>query len=143
MSSIISRLACIFVVVLVFLVSACSGPSPTTVPLGQQVSLAPGQSVSIGSESLDIKFVELVNDSRCASGVTCIWQGEVSCRLDITYLDTSYTKIITQPGLTSQPSSTEFNGYILRFNIQPYPTAGTTIKTSDYRLQITVEKKSS
>jgi hypothetical protein len=143
MSSKMFRTVLFFLLTLAFLLFASCSPSPTTTPLGREVSLAPGQSVSIDSESLEIKFVEVINDSRCASGVTCIWQGEVSGRLDITYRDVTYSKVVTQPGLTSDPSSSEFNGYVLRFNVQPYPTAGTPIKENDYRLQLTVDKKSS
>lgn len=138
-----SALFLFFLTTMMLFITGCSNPSPTTTALGRTVSLSPGQSVTIDGESLKIKFVEIINDSRCASGVTCIWQGEVSVRLDISYRDAAYTKVATQPGLTSNPSSFEFNGYLLHCNVQPYPTAGTTIKPGDYRLQLTVEKKSS
>lgn len=144
MSSKLFRPALFFLFTLsLLLAAACSpSPSPITSPLGKTVSLAPGRSVSLDGETLDIKFVEVINDSRCASGVTCIWQGEVSSRLEITYQGTVYTKVVTQPGLTSEPSSTEFNGYLFSFDVQPYPTAGTPIKDNEYRLQLTVDKKS-
>jgi hypothetical protein len=142
MSSKLFRTALFFILATALLLAAActSSPSPATASPGQEVSLTPGQSVSLAGESLKIKFVDVINDSRCASGVVCVWQGEVSARLEITYKSSTYTKVVTQPGLTSEPSSTEFNGYVLSCNIQPYPTAGTPIKKNDYRLKLIVEK---
>jgi hypothetical protein len=134
----------LLVVFSIFLIaSGCSQPGQITANLGQDVSIAVGQTVSLNGndESLKIKFTEVVSDSRCATGVECIWQGEVSCRLEITYRNVTNTKIITQPGLTSGPTSAEFNGYNLKFQVQPYPEAGKEIKNSEYRLQLTVDKK--
>ena len=133
---------CLLVVLLVLsVVSGCSQSGQVTIDPGQEVSIAIGQTVSISSEPVKIKFAEVINDSRCANGVECIWQGEVSCRLEITYRNTSYTKIITQPGLTADPSSADFNDYVLKFKVQPYPKAGKSIKSGDYRLHLTVDKK--
>ncbi len=142
-NKIITKTVFLLALCLVFILpAACTNsPSPTTTPLGKAVSLAPGQAVTIEGESLKIKFAEVINDSRCPSGATCIWQGEVSCRLEITYRENAFIKVITQPGLSADPATAEFNGYTLRFKVQPYPTAGASIKSKDYRLQLTAEKE--
>jgi hypothetical protein len=133
----------LLILLLLLTTLGCNRSNQVNVNLGQEVSIAIGQTLYFNNEPFKIKFVEIINDSRCAKGVECIWQGEVSSRLEITYKDNSYTKIITQPGLTTEPSSDDFNIYVLKYNVQPYPEAGKSIKPNDYRLQLTVDKKSS
>lgn len=110
-----------------------------TAYLGQEVELEIGQSVSV-EEEIKVKFIEVVNDSRCAKGTTCIWQGEVTCIVEITYLESLHRKILTQPGLTQEPSSVVFKEYSITFNVKPYPELGKDIKTDEYRLQLVIEK---
>ncbi len=48
--------------------------APTaTVPLGADVTLAPGDSVVIGQASLTMTFVGVTGDSRCPTNVQCVW----------------------------------------------------------------------
>lgn len=127
---------------LVLALTACSAQSAAkTANLGGQVALAPGQDVLVIGEPLRIEFAAVISDSRCPSGATCIWQGEASCRLKITYKNTVNTKIITEPGLSSQPTTTEFAGYEFQFQLQPYPQAGKDIDKNAYVLQLTVDRK--
>ena len=79
-------------------------------------------------------------DSRCPTGATCVWEGEVTVVLEITYQGESFTKTITQPGLTSQMSTVMFQEYIIKFNILPYPELDKEIKADEYRLQLVIDK---
>ncbi len=108
--------------------------------LGEEVDLKIGETVSIEDESLKIKFTEVVGDSRCPTGATCVWEGEVSCALEITYLDESYTKTIVQPGLTQQNSTDIFQEYEITFGVQPYPEVDKEIKHEEYRLQMVIDR---
>jgi hypothetical protein len=54
-----------------------------TATLDAPIQLAPGQSAAFKAEKLEVTFVEVVTDSRCASDVTCVWQGAVTVRLGI------------------------------------------------------------
>ena len=73
-------------------------------------------------------------------GATCIWQGEVTCIIEITYFESLHRKTITQPGLTQEPSKDVFKEYSITFNVLPYPELEKDIKTNDYRLQLVIEK---
>ncbi len=122
------------------LLAACSSqPAGSSVSLGQEFSLAPGQSAAIVGEPLKMRFQEVVNDSRCPIGVTCIWEGEVSSLVEITYQGSTNGMVLTQPG--SGQGKVEFQNYDIAFEVQPYPEAGKPIKKQDYRLQLTVNKK--
>jgi hypothetical protein len=129
------------VAILVLLVfPACSGPAQISVPPGQSVNLALGHEAVITGEPLIIRFAEVISDSRCPTGATCIWQGQVSARLDITYQDNKTSMVLTQPGLTSEPAMADFNDYQFQFEVQPYPEVGKQISKGDYRLELTVSK---
>jgi hypothetical protein len=108
--------------------------------LGQQVTVKVGQILEINDEPLKIQFAEIINDSRCPTGAQCIWQGEVSGRLEVTLQNTKYTKVITQPGLSSDMGEADFDGYTIRFNVLPYPKVGMKIESADYQMQVTVDK---
>jgi len=119
----------------------CSGaPADVQANIGQEVSLSPGQTVVIQGEQLKIKFLEVVNDSRCPSGVECFWQGEANCLVEITLSGSTQQAVLTQPGLTSEPAEKDSQDYELKFNLEPYPEAGKTIARGDYRLHITVTR---
>ena len=120
--------------------AACSPqPNEINAKLGEEFSLMPGQSASIMGEPLAIRFVEVVNDSRCPTGVTCIWEGEVTCLVEIIYADSQNRMTLTQPG--SGQGNTDFEEYSIEFQVQPYPEAGKQIAKKDYRLQLVIDKK--
>ena len=108
--------------------------------LGQQVELKPGQTVSIEEEHVKVKFIEVVNDSRCPEGATCIWAGEVSCIVEITYMGSIQRETLTQPVLSQESSSEFFKEYSIAFSVLPYPKLGIDIKPSEYRLQLVINK---
>jgi hypothetical protein len=105
--------------------------------LGQEFTLSVGESAVIGVEGLHLTFAEVVSDSRCPQGATCIWAGEVSCLLQVTDAESTYDKVLTQPGGAST-SGDAFACYEVTFDVEPYPQLGTEIQAEDYRLHLTV-----
>ena len=129
----------VVVMVLVFSVSCDNQMKGVSVELGQEVELKLGQTASIEAKALKVKFAGVISDSRCPTGATCVWEGEVSCTLEITYLGESYTKTIVQPGLSSHYAIEIFKVYEFRFNVWPYPGADEEIKSDEYRLQLVID----
>jgi hypothetical protein len=124
----------------ILILSGCAGQSSgLKAGLGEKFTLAIGQNATITGEDLNIRFVEVVADSRCAQGVQCIWAGEASSHIEITYSGVTYQKILTQPG-ASEPPQADFAAYEITFDLQPYPQAGEQIKDKDYRLELQVDK---
>ena len=118
----------------------CTKPTGTEVGLGKEFTLSIGQSATVTGENLSFKFIEVVSDSRCPTGATCIWAGEISCLIEITLNTSTFSKTLTQPGLTEEPSVTNFENYDIQFNIQPYPAISKQISEKDYRLQLLITK---
>jgi hypothetical protein len=116
------------------------GCSHSTAKLGVEFSLNIGQSTNIEGESLQIRFLDIIGDNRCPRGATCVWQGEVSCAVEITYHESLNSIILTQPGLTDIPSSRIFKEYEITFQVEPYPEVDKTIPKNEYQLVLTVDK---
>ena len=119
--------------------SGCTKPAVDEVSLDKQFTISVGQSVSVKGEDLTISFVEVVSDSRCPTGATCIWAGEASSLIEITDSASTYRKVLTEPG-SSSPTKADFTGYEVMFNLLPYPVLGKETKTKDYLLQLIVSK---
>ncbi len=131
-----------FVLFLAILITGCSSQNnEITAGTGEKFSLKIGQSASISGENLAIRFVKVETDSRCPQGATCIWQGEVKCQVEIKYNGSLQNLTLTQPGLAGEPSRTEFEKYVIDFDVTPYPATDLEIKDGDYRLDLTITKK--
>lgn len=129
--------------ILLFLLlpAGCAGgPVETQATLDKEFTLSIGQSARIAGEDLAIKFTEVIGDSRCPEGAVCIWEGEVTCLVEIDYAGTVLEKTLVQRGAPGF-STTEFSDYRIDFNVQPYPQVGEEIAMSEYRLLMTVSKK--
>jgi hypothetical protein len=96
----------------------------------------------IAGEDLAIKFIEVISDGRCPKGAICVWAGEARCLTEITtHSESSYRKVLTQPGL-SRPSRTSFANYKITFDLQPYPEVGKAPDKKGYHLRLVISKKS-
>jgi hypothetical protein len=126
--------------VMLTILCGCGQPVMNEVNLNQEFTLSTGQSAAVSGEDFTVKFVEVISDSRCPTGATCIWAGEASCLLEITKSQSTFSKMLTQPGL-STASKGSFADYEITFDIQPYPQLGKEIGKNDYRLQLIINKK--
>jgi len=115
-------------------------PGDIVVRLNEEFSLSVGQRAGVEGEDLRVQFVDVVADSRCPKGVTCIWAGEVKCLVEVVASGSSERVELTQPGLGGGPSRQAVKGYGLSFAVDPYPEAGKQISRDDYRLRLTVRK---
>lgn len=87
-----------------------------------------------------VTFVEILEDNRCPSDVTCIREGRVRCRLDVSYQGTHYEVTLAQPGLSYEYESGTFEDYRLSFKIEPYPLSEVTLSAKDYYIYLTIFK---
>lgn len=112
------------------------------VPLGNEFTLNVGQRAVVQDEDLKIGFLDVVSDSRCPHDVTCIWEGEAGCLVEVTTGNLAPQKLVlTQPGLTDQSAVQDYVNFTFAFRIEPYPEQGEQIAIDDYRLVMTVTKK--
>ncbi len=108
--------------------------------LGQEFILPVGQTATINGEGIAIKFESVNGDSRCPTGVQCIWTGEAKCQMSITHGGSTYKVTHTSSGSAEASAQDFFNGYKVSFKLLPYPEAGKQIASTDYRLRMTITK---
>ena len=130
----------VVLIVLFYFIGCNNKTDEISTELGQEVELGIGQTVVIEDEPIKLKFIEVAGDSRCPIGNKCVWAGEVTYVLEITYLDELYTVSITQPGDTPQKSMEVFHKYEIYFNVEPYPELDKEIKDDEYRLQLVIDR---
>jgi hypothetical protein len=118
------------------------------VEIGQPFDLGVNQTAYLQSAQLVVKFVNVTEDSRCPSDVTCIWEGQVSVLVDLT--NASDGKSLGNLTLTSRgaggagdnSSAKTVNGYLLRLvDVQPYPVSTQKISPSDYSAKFVLLKE--
>lgn len=109
------------------------------------LSLQQGQQFFLEKAQFNLAFDSVLEDSRCPTGVQCIWAGRAVVR--ITAMGT-YTR--PQQFLLSTDSLPDkgyvktvvFNGYRIQLQaLTPYPSKEPPAEKSLYRLQVSVAKE--
>lgn len=100
--------------------------------------LAIGQTAVIDGEELEIKFIEILEDSRCPAGTQCIWEGRVSARVEFKDSEGSYKMVLVQSGSDNDYVDETYKDYLISYKITPYPQQNEEIDKKDYRLLLTI-----
>ena len=95
--------------------------------------LRPNQTVS-EPNNVDVKFLNVTDDSRCPSDVTCIWQGKSTITVNVIKSGQNVGNYNLTSGLGDKNATVQISdGYFLQLTkIEPYPKSGTKIPLSDY-----------
>jgi hypothetical protein len=126
----------------VALCTACagsrSGGTPTATPMapGAEITLTPGQTISLGSTAWELRFVEATNDSRCPKGVQCIRAGDVTLHFFAADPSGAISNVSVRFG---EGDATAAVGPLTVevLAVQPTPIAGQPIPPADYRVTLT------
>jgi hypothetical protein len=110
-------------------------------PLNQAFELKIGQEAVIKRERLKVKFVSVLEDSRCPKGEQCIQAGKARVALQLTRNKKSET---IELSTASAGQEVDYNGYGVRLlSLNPYPKMGGNIKPADYVLNLFIDKNPS
>ncbi|HEU5221491.1 MAG TPA: hypothetical protein VFU58_05475 [Candidatus Nitrosotalea sp.] len=98
-----------------------------------QFQLRPNQTAS-EPNNIDVKFLNVTDDSRCPSDVTCIWQGKSTITVNVVKSGQNVGDFSLTSGLGDKNATAQIlDGYFLQLTkIEPYPKSGTTTPLSDY-----------
>jgi hypothetical protein len=122
-----------FALVVCLVLSGCTsgGPAAPSAPVNVQVTVGVGQTVDVPEAALRLRFVEVLNDSRCPADAVCIQGGDAIVRIDVistvggsaTYdLHTGDMKPVMYGSLT-----------IALVELNPYPFSSRPAAPGDYR----------
>ncbi|AUB36260.1 hypothetical protein COO91_02163 [Nostoc flagelliforme CCNUN1] len=101
-----------------------------------------GKTAYLPSENIEIKFSKVIQDSRCPSNVTCIWQGQVIIELDIIKNGKQVSTLMLTliPGSDALPIQFLDKYTVTLKEVSPYPQSEQTIALKDYIVKIVVSK---
>lgn len=104
--------------------------------------LSVGNSVMLEDGLTQVTFLKVIEDSRCPTGVTCMWAGQVVFELEITSPNSS--EIVTfKIGSHSGVLITTLKELeVFAVSMKPYPKAGDTLDFSTYSLSLLSKKRS-
>jgi hypothetical protein len=135
---VILRLA-LALLVLPLICCAQSTPPAADISLRQEFNLKLGQTIRVKGEGLKVRFVAVVEDSRCPKGEQCIRQGSAKISLEVTSgQDKPVTlELGTEPG----PQEATHLGYtVTLIALSPYPVTNRQNRPEDYQATLAVDK---
>jgi len=109
--------------------------------IDEQFQLKIGQSAVMRSESLEIKFLDVAEDSRCRSDVLCIWPGKATIIISVLKNGANARDFNLTTGPSENLSVKTFNGYSIKLiKLDPYPKSTQKIAPSEYIATLVVKK---
>ena len=125
--------------------SGCISQGPedsdlVTANLNIPFQLRLNQAAVIESEKLKIQFSSVTEDSRCSTGVVCVWAGRATIVVNI------FKKEVNLGAFSLSTEGVDvtvvtFDGYSIKLvEIEPYPSMDQTIALSEYIATLIVSK---
>jgi hypothetical protein len=116
------------------LLAACNsaaGPG-----LGDEFTLRVGESASITELGVRMRFIQVVDDSRCPASVVCVWEGDGAVLLEVAPLNGDSKETVLHTNL--EPRGIPLGRANLRLvRLEPYPATPGSIPPGDYVLTLT------
>jgi len=127
------------IAVSLILISSCAAPT-RILQVGQFV-LKPGESISSTDGSTKITFVEVTEDSRCATGMECIWAGQVKVLLEITFgTEIQQYTLVSGTMLEGDEDSIDIGEFTVRLvRVDPYPVYGQSTDAADCQVTLDIQ----
>ena len=129
--------------------TACNSPArdvliiptaPTsTVPMGTDFTLAPGESVVVNSSDLTLTFVGLTGDSRCPIDVQCVWAG--SAIIAVRTRSASGTREFPLETLSNKDTATVDQSLVQLVSVAPRQSTTSKYAPSSYRATLRIVHK--
>ncbi len=113
-----------------------------TVRLGREFKLRPGQQASLKGTKLRVTFMNVKEDSRCPSNVTCVWAGNGAVRLWVSNGKGGEALILNTQGGPSLVAERHYKGFKIKLvALAPYPRTDRPIAAGDYTSTLLISKQ--
>ncbi|MFN2603081.1 MAG: hypothetical protein ABR582_10035 [Gemmatimonadaceae bacterium] len=133
-----------------FAVIACAGSGAAVgsnnpigtkiVAVDQDFDLAPTGTASIDGGALTLTFDKVTEDSRCPTGVECVWAGNGVVRLTVITVGAANFSVTLSTTLA--PHATTAGGYrVTLVGLKPYPKQGSTIPPASYTATLRITRQ--
>lgn len=123
-------------IVVIVLTVAC-----TATPLSGKVVLKPGQSTGDASQSVEVTFIEVLEDSRCPANAICVWQGNVKVRIEVSYgTEIQQYRLTLGQLLEGDTDSITIGEFMITLiQVDPYPLASQPTNAANYQITLEIQ----
>ncbi len=107
----------------------------------KQVQLGIGQQKTVvAGDKFRIKFISVLEDSRCPRDVKCIWSGNAKIKVQVTMVG-GPAKTFEFNTTTGGPLGGQLDSYSINLvSLTPHPNGNRKIRQRDYRATISVNR---
>jgi hypothetical protein len=116
-----------------------SAPAEPAQSPGREITLAPGASARVPNTDLTIAFEQVVEDSRCPVGTTCVWAGDAAIALRVERQNAAPARFTLHTDLPSARDVEQSGSRIGLVSLTPRPTAAGKPRPEDYRATLSIE----
>jgi len=120
------------------LTAALRGGAPEP-EIGRPFDMKPDETVTL--DGLTITFHGIGDDSRCPTGVTCVWAGDATAAFTFEKAPAAAMQrtLHTNGRFERQ---TDYDRFVIRLeDVRPYPKSSATIARADYRAALVVTRR--
>jgi hypothetical protein len=137
------------------LLTACGAPSDTETGTQPQSDSRGEPSVSVAGDTtflelpigtsasnadLSVRFDAVTSDSRCPTGVQCVWEGNAGIRITVTNRDETQVYVLNS---ATEPQWVAFLQYAIGFrDLSPHPTSVEAPNPSEYVATVAIMERS-
>lgn len=112
------------------------GPSESVVVVQDSAPIALGETVTFESFGASVTYLALLSDSRCPTGVTCVWEGDAEVEVRVA---TSGGTVVGVLHTTLEPRRLVVGSVVVELiDVTPYPQEGVVVDPSDTRIVVRV-----
>jgi hypothetical protein len=111
------------------------------VSLNEQFTIKAGQQIAIKGEKLSVQFSSVQNESRCPTGVQCVWEGNAAISIEVSKKRKKAEQAILNTNTAIQPNELAYKKYRIKLlGLNPYPRIDEKIEAKDYEAVMIVTK---
>ncbi len=107
----------------------------------QQISVRVGKQKKETRSKITLKFVSVVEDSRCPEGVNCVWAGNAKIKVAVIENGREVKTVELNTNLGAKGDTHEGYAFYLK-ELTPTPNAKSKIGANDYTATFTVSRLS-
>ena len=106
-----------------------------------EIELDLGQTYQVLESDLKLKFFSINSDSRCPTGLVCIWEGNAEVTFNFQNMNEVNSDFILNTNGNFR-NDTLINGYRIKLiKVLPYPEYNKEINEEDYTVEIEINKE--
>jgi len=108
------------------------------VDLGEGFKIKNGREAVVREKKLWILFKSVSNDSRCATGATCVWEGNAAIEIEVSKKNAPTVATLS---IWLGQKESGYEGFKIKvIALSPYPKLDVPIDPKDYEVTVVVTK---